>query len=69
MLRRTLRRVRFALFALVTTAVIALAVLMGDGNLDPQIDLETSWTEAAAAIEALVDRRIAGKAVLLVGDG
>ncbi|HEY6986008.1 MAG TPA: YhdP family protein [Rhodanobacteraceae bacterium] len=29
MLRRTLRRLRFALFALVTTAVIALAVLMG----------------------------------------
>src|SRR3954471_4523922 len=29
MLRRTLRRIRFALFALVTTAVIALAVLMG----------------------------------------
>ncbi len=29
MLRRTLRRLRFALFALATTAVIALAVLMG----------------------------------------
>ena len=29
MLRRTLRRIRFALFALFTTAVIALAVLMG----------------------------------------
>lgn len=29
MLRRTLRRLRFALFALITTAVIALAVLMG----------------------------------------
>ncbi|HEV7490147.1 MAG TPA: YhdP family protein [Rhodanobacteraceae bacterium] len=29
MLRRTLRRVRFALFALITTAVITLAVLMG----------------------------------------
>jgi len=29
MLRRTLRRLRLALFALVTTAIIALAVLMG----------------------------------------
>ncbi len=29
MLRRTLRRLRFTLFALITTAVIALAVLMG----------------------------------------
>jgi len=29
MLRRTLRRLRFALFALVTTVIIALAVLMG----------------------------------------
>jgi len=29
MLRRTLRRVRFTLFAIITTAVIALAVLMG----------------------------------------
>lgn len=29
MLRRTLRRVRFALFALITTAVITLALLMG----------------------------------------
>jgi len=29
MLRRTLRRVRFTLFAVITTAVIALAVLMG----------------------------------------
>ncbi|HSS06396.1 MAG TPA: hypothetical protein VLK83_04575 [Rhodanobacteraceae bacterium] len=29
MLRRTLRRLRFALFTLVTTAVIALALLMG----------------------------------------
>ena len=29
MLRRTLRRLRLALFALITTAIIALAVLMG----------------------------------------
>jgi NADPH:quinone reductase-like Zn-dependent oxidoreductase len=42
----------------------ALAVLMGDRNLDPQIDLEVDWTEAAVAIEALLDRRLAGKAVL-----
>ena len=42
----------------------ALAVLAGDGNLDPQIDLEVPWTDAAEAIERLLDRRLAGKAVL-----
>ena len=39
---------------------------MGDGNLDPQIDLELPWSDAATAVEALLERRIAGKAVLHV---
>jgi NADPH:quinone reductase-like Zn-dependent oxidoreductase len=43
-----------------------LAALVAAGALDPQIDLELSWREAAAAIAALTDRRIAGKAVLHV---
>jgi NADPH:quinone reductase len=44
-----------------------LAQLVADGDLHPQIDLETSWREPRGAIEALLDRRIAGKAVLRIG--
>jgi NADPH:quinone reductase len=44
-----------------------LAQLVADGDLHPQIDLETSWREPHDAIEALLDRRIAGKAVLRTG--
>jgi NADPH:quinone reductase len=43
-----------------------LAALVAAGTLDPQIDMEVSWREAADAIAALTDRRIAGKAVLHV---
>ncbi len=43
-----------------------LADLVADERLDCQIDLTTSWTEATAAIQALLDRRVAGKAVLTV---
>jgi NADPH:quinone reductase-like Zn-dependent oxidoreductase len=43
-----------------------LLALLAAGRLDSQIDLETSWREAGDAIEALIDRRIAGKAVLHV---
>jgi NADPH2:quinone reductase len=43
-----------------------LASLVAAGRLDPQVDLTASWREAAGAIEALVERRVAGKAVLLV---
>ncbi|MBA3809410.1 MAG: zinc-binding dehydrogenase, partial [Solirubrobacterales bacterium] len=43
-----------------------LAELVADGRLDCSIDLEASWRQAAGAIEALMDRRIAGKAVLRV---
>jgi NADPH:quinone reductase len=41
-----------------------LATLLADGRLDPQIDLEASWRDPAPAIHALLDRKIAGKAVL-----
>jgi NADPH2:quinone reductase len=43
-----------------------LAALVAAGELDPQIDLEVGWREAADAIRALTDRKIAGKAVLHV---
>ncbi|MDQ6835960.1 MAG: zinc-binding dehydrogenase [Actinomycetota bacterium] len=43
-----------------------LADLVAGGHLDPQVDLLSSWTQAGSAIEALLDRRVAGKAVLTV---
>jgi NADPH:quinone reductase-like Zn-dependent oxidoreductase len=43
-----------------------LAALVAEGRLDPHIDLELSWSEAGEAIHALMDRRVAGKAVLRV---
>jgi NADPH:quinone reductase len=43
-----------------------LAELVAAGRLDCSVDLETSWREAAGAIAALIDRRVAGKAVLRV---
>lgn len=43
-----------------------LAELVAGGRLRCSIDREASWREAAAAIDALLDRRIAGKAVLWV---
>ncbi|HYZ82732.1 MAG TPA: zinc-binding dehydrogenase, partial [Solirubrobacteraceae bacterium] len=41
-----------------------LADLVAAGRVDPQISLTVPWTQAAEAIEALLDRRVAGKAVL-----
>jgi NADPH2:quinone reductase len=43
-----------------------LATLVAAGALETPIDLEQSWREPGTALEALLDRRIAGKAVLLV---
>jgi NADPH:quinone reductase-like Zn-dependent oxidoreductase len=43
-----------------------LADLMAAGRLDAQIDVTVAWTEAASAIQALLDRRVAGKAVLTI---
>jgi NADPH:quinone reductase-like Zn-dependent oxidoreductase len=43
-----------------------LAALVAAGRLDPQIDTVAPWTEAAGAIEALLGRRVNGKAVLTV---
>jgi NADPH:quinone reductase len=41
-----------------------LTRLVADGELDTQIHHEAGWRDAPAAIRALLDRRIAGKAVL-----
>ncbi|MBE1547628.1 NADPH:quinone reductase-like Zn-dependent oxidoreductase [Mycobacterium sp. OAS707] len=41
-----------------------LVELLVAGEIDPQIGLRTSWDEVADAAEALLDRRVAGKAVL-----
>jgi len=43
-----------------------LVELVSDGRLDCSVDRDVSWHEAAEAIDALMERRIAGKAVLRV---
>ncbi|HXB63957.1 MAG TPA: zinc-binding dehydrogenase [Solirubrobacteraceae bacterium] len=43
-----------------------LAALVAAGRLDCSIDLELPWQQAAEAIDALMERRVAGKAVLRV---
>jgi NADPH2:quinone reductase len=46
-----------------------LVSLIADGSLVPQIGVEQSWRDIAAVAEQLRDRRVAGKAVLLVDAG
>jgi NADPH:quinone reductase len=43
-----------------------LAALVDAGALEPQIDVEGSWRDPGPAISALLERRVAGKAVLHV---
>lgn len=43
-----------------------LAGLAAEGRLHPAIDVEASWTEVGAVAQRLLDRQIAGKAVLHV---
>jgi NADPH2:quinone reductase len=43
-----------------------LCSLTAEGRLDAQVELEGSWHEASAALDALLNRRIGGKAVLNV---
>ena len=43
-----------------------LAALVAAGDLHPRIDLEASWRQPSEPIGALLDRQIAGKAVLHV---
>lgn len=46
-----------------------LVSLVADGSLQPRVGVERSWREIAQVAEALRDRRVAGKAVLLVDGG
>ncbi|MDB5053349.1 MAG: NADPH:quinone reductase [Bacilli bacterium] len=43
-----------------------LAEMVAEGRLHPQIDREASWTEIAEVAQSLLNRHIAGKAVLSV---
>lgn len=43
-----------------------LCALTAAGRLDGQVELECSWRQPGPAIDALLNRRIGGKAVLLV---
>jgi NADPH:quinone reductase len=43
-----------------------LVAELAAGRLDPQIDMTTSWRDADTAITALMERRVAGKAVLTI---
>ena len=44
-----------------------LLALVERGDVDVQIDLELPWDRAAEAVEALVERKVNGKAVLTLG--
>ncbi|MGW6278023.1 zinc-binding dehydrogenase [Kribbella sp. NPDC055071] len=50
----------------VATDLARLCTLVATRRLDGQIELESSWRETPTAIEALLNRRITGKAVLHV---
>jgi NADPH:quinone reductase len=43
-----------------------LCALMAEGRLDGQVELEASWRDPSPALDALLERRIGGKAVLHV---
>ena len=43
-----------------------LCKLIAEGRLDGQVELEASWREPARALDALLERRFGGKAVLHV---
>jgi NADPH:quinone reductase-like Zn-dependent oxidoreductase len=43
-----------------------LCTLSAEGRLDAQVELEDSWRKTSAALDALLNRRIGGKAVLHV---
>jgi NADPH:quinone reductase len=47
-----------------SSRLAALASLVAEGRLSSKVDLEVPWERAAEAIDALLQRRISGKAVL-----
>ena len=70
--RHGARMCGFALLAELTQTgsavhdLVNLADQLATGHLDAQIALELDWTEAARAFDAVLDRQVAGKAVLRV---
>jgi NADPH:quinone reductase-like Zn-dependent oxidoreductase len=50
-----------------TSRLAALASLVAEGRLTSKVDLELPWERVAEAIDALMERRISGKAVLTIG--
>lgn len=50
-----------------TEQLAELVELVVTGRLRTDVDLRVPWTEAATAIRSLVERRVRGKAVLLIG--
>jgi NADPH:quinone reductase-like Zn-dependent oxidoreductase len=50
-----------------TAELARLVEMVSSGRLRTEIDLLVSWTEAASAVDALLERRVRGKAVLAVG--
>jgi NADPH:quinone reductase-like Zn-dependent oxidoreductase len=53
-----------ALHASAASDLARLCALAADGRLDGQVELECSWRQPGLAIDALLNRRIGGKAVL-----
>ena len=50
-----------------TAELARLVEMVSSGRLRTEVDLLVPWTEAASAIDALLERRVRGKAVLAVG--
>ena len=50
-----------------TAELARLVEMVSSGRLRTEIDLLVPWTEAASAVDALLERRVRGKAVLAVG--
>jgi NADPH:quinone reductase len=50
-----------------TPQLAELVDLVATGRLRTELDLTVPWTEAATAVQALLERRVLGKAVLLIG--
>jgi NADPH:quinone reductase-like Zn-dependent oxidoreductase len=46
-----------------------LVELAATGRLRSDVGLQVAWTEAPSAVEALLERRVRGKAVLTIGSG
>ena len=52
-----------------TAELARLVEMVSSGRLRTEIDLLVPWTEAASAVDALLERRVRGKAVLTIGSG